>query len=167
MTNTEINKRVAEKVFGIPGREVRARGGTFVVLCHTTNPACRDGQWTVNELHNYFLAPNYCESIADAWSVVEKMQERSHQIEVTWVADRGVSQTWTNSKGKKFIGAPDLNPNPKPFYNCVIMGKSQQFAQCWEGLFSVRDESAPRGICLVALKALESMPKEKTNAPAE
>lgn len=106
--------------------------------------------------------PKYSTDIADAWDVVERMRDASHRIEIEWEADRGVSKTWERN-GKKFIGLPELNPDPKPFYTCKIMGKSKEYAQCWTGAWDARADTAPLAICRAALRAV-GVPEAEINA---
>ncbi len=83
--------------------------------------------------------PKYSTSIADAWLVVEKMDQ--------WSFD--VSRHHQESEKGKRRGI---------WYQARVMifGKVNWERDCWKGAFDSVGETAPHAICLAALKAVDN-----------
>lgn len=76
----EIDRLVAERVFGLNPRTVQPRGGDEPVQVWTDNPAIADGMWDRGELRLYGAPREYSTDIADAWLVVEAMKSRGYSF---------------------------------------------------------------------------------------
>lgn len=112
-------------------------------------------KWSVDEWNSAFFSnrSNFSTSMSAAWKVIEKLHAISHQIEIIWEPDRGVSKSWV-SKGKTYTGTPELNKDPHPYYKCHIMFMSKEYPQCWSGGLTVNANTAPLAICRAALLAV-------------
>ena len=85
-----LDRLVAEHVFGVAPRDIRAGGTGKTVRCFTTNPYFVDGQCTEHELRTQAGAAHYSTSIKHAWEVVEAMREKGFYVDMS-VSPDGIS----------------------------------------------------------------------------
>lgn len=124
MSDAELDRAVAEKVFGLKTRSVRGKGSTNTVLGFFGPHFC-DGAYTERELEYHAVPRSYSTDISAAWEVVEKML-KTH---------------WPYIK-KPASGKGDLEHWQVAFYQKSEVNNGK-----------ATDQSICRAICLAALQA--------------
>lgn len=81
MAGRELDKLVAERVFGISPRMVRAKGSTNTFEVQTDNAYCQDGQCDERELSIYFQALEYSTDPAAFFALLERVRELGLYVE--------------------------------------------------------------------------------------
>lgn len=135
-SDLKIVELVARHVFGLDTEVFQYQSGRSEVFAHG-----QDGNWqTQTQL------PHWTTSIAEAWKVVEKMGELGWLVVVKWLPP-----------GRPFWLTED-RPIPRRCAVELTWISTDTLEDCRKKIFAhpfAVDDSAPRAICIAALRALD------------
>lgn len=132
----ELDKLIAEKIMGFEYCDLTVTAEHGLVIGPGFLPGKKEtstykGKILINKDNPSLVMPSYSTSIADAWTVVEKLQR--WKFTLTWEYDFGG-------------GGRDPKPYASAIFNPVWEDQKEElFAEA---------ETAPHAICLAALRAL-------------
>lgn len=121
MTDNELNTLVAEKVMGYSNLR----------YIYTSNSPTSKSEILAGEINGDIKrVPDYCNDIAGAWGVVEKLTNDGYFVTIH--VNDGV---WVEQMTQTKVG-DDLHVS-------------------WQEIAVIKGDSTPRAICLAALKAIK------------